>query len=404
MNLQDPKQKAAAMEAFVVQYPQSAAKANALEEILEAYARTGDEANEIGTADRMLQVEPDNLRVVALLTFFARGCVEQYPVHPVTDASKELLDLGQKGLASLPEWLKTQAPWPPDAARLRDEMTTIFAGAAGRGALQNEDYRSARTFYEQALAINPLHVRNLYELALADLQMNPVDPNGFWYCGKVMSLLPLLHNDASTEAFSGYCKMQWQAHGGKPKEWKQLVSSTEKDAKPPKDFAQSGLLAELSLSPATTPFVANGFLEKWVQPSSKGPDSKGPNPMYGLLPPSGVAGGSASAPMSRLLLPGAGAGGSGSANASGAAISPPESISAPPPAYPKTGAKIEGIEKLSILVTSGGGVDDIRVVKSLGLAFDEEAIAAVKQWKFKPATKDGKPVAQRVTIEINFQP
>lgn len=49
-------------------------------------------------------------------------------------------------------------------------------------------------------------------------------------------------------------------------------------------------------------------------------------------------------------------------------------------------------------------MDDIRVVKSLGPAFDEAAVAAVKQWKYKPATQDGKPVAQRVLIEINFQP
>jgi len=139
MNLQDPNQKVAALEGFIVQYPQSAAKASALEEMWEAYARMGDKANEVGTANRMLQVEPDNLRVVAILTFFARGCVEQNPLRPATDASKELLDLGQRGLASLPEWLGTQARFPSDAARLRDELTMIFAGAAGRGALQNED-------------------------------------------------------------------------------------------------------------------------------------------------------------------------------------------------------------------------------------------------------------------------
>lgn len=378
MDLQDPKQKVAAMEAFIVQYPQSAAKGNALEQMLEAYMRVGDEANEIATANRVLQVEPENLRVVAILTFFARGCVEQDPLRPATDASKELLDLGQRGLASLPEWLKTQAPFPSDAARLRDELTRIFAGATGRGALQNGDYETARKFYEQALAINPLNLPDLYELAVADLRMNPVDPNGFWYCGKVISLPFPSQNKVSRETFAGYCKTQWQGHGGKPEEWNQLVSSTEKDAQPPKDFAQSPLLTELSLSAATTPSAANDFLEKWIQPSSEEGD-----------------------PMSRLLPPSVGIG-SGPAHASGAGVSAPVLVSSPPPAYPKTGSEVKGIEELTILVTSSGDVDDIRVVKSLGPAFDEAAVAAVKQWKYKPATQDGKPVAQRLLIKIKF--
>jgi len=381
INVQDPKQKVAAMDAFLVQYPQSTAKAMVLEEMLEAYARMGDHANEVATANRVLQLEPDNLRAVAILTLFARGCVEQYPVRPGTDASKELLDLGQRGLASLPEWLKTQAPLPSDAARLRDGLTMIFAGVAGRGALQNEDYQSARKFYEQALAIDPLHLPDLYELALADLRMNPVDPNGFWYCGKAMSLPSPPQNKVAKEAFSGYCKTQWQAHGGKSEEWNQLVGSTEKDAKPPKDFAQSRLLTELNLSAATTPSAANNFLEKWIQPSHEEGDA-----------------------VSRLLRPIGMGGGIGSASATGAGVSAPVAVSSPLPAFPKTGSKVESIEELSILVSSSGDVDDIRVVKSLGPAVDEKVIAAVKQWKYKPATKDGKPVAQRLLIKIEFPP
>ena len=77
-------------------------------------------------------------------------------------------------------------------------------------------------------------------------------------------------------------------------------------------------------------------------------------------------------------------------------------VSSPPPAYPKAGSEVKGIEELTILVTSSGDVDDIRVVKSLGPAFDEAAVSAVKQWKYKPATQDGKPVAQRLLIKIKF--
>jgi len=35
-------------------------------------------------------------------------------------------------------------------------------------------------------------------------------------------------------------------------------------------------------------------------------------------------------------------------------------------------------------------------------AFDEKAIEAVRQWRFKPATRGGKPVAATVMIPLEF--
>jgi len=43
------------------------------------------------------------------------------------------------------------------------------------------------------------------------------------------------------------------------------------------------------------------------------------------------------------------------------------------------------------------------VVRVIGLGLDEKAIEAVKQWTFKPAYKDGKPVAAAATLEVNFR-
>ena len=57
----------------------------------------------------------------------------------------------------------------------------------------------------------------------------------------------------------------------------------------------------------------------------------------------------------------------------------------------------------SLIVGSDGLPRDIRVGRSLSPEFDESAIDAVKKWKFAPATKDGKPVAVEINIEINFK-
>jgi len=45
----------------------------------------------------------------------------------------------------------------------------------------------------------------------------------------------------------------------------------------------------------------------------------------------------------------------------------------------------------------------VHVVRGVGMGLDEKAVGAVRQYKFKPATKDGKPVKVELTVDVNFQ-
>ena len=56
-----------------------------------------------------------------------------------------------------------------------------------------------------------------------------------------------------------------------------------------------------------------------------------------------------------------------------------------------------------VTVGPDGKPRDIRVARSLGLGLDEKAIEAVRQWKFEPAMKDGKPVAVAINVEVDFR-
>jgi len=38
-----------------------------------------------------------------------------------------------------------------------------------------------------------------------------------------------------------------------------------------------------------------------------------------------------------------------------------------------------------------------------GLGLDEKAVEAVRSWRFDPATKDGKPVAVQIDVEVAFR-
>jgi TonB family protein len=53
-------------------------------------------------------------------------------------------------------------------------------------------------------------------------------------------------------------------------------------------------------------------------------------------------------------------------------------------------------------VSSDGVPRDIAVSQTLTPDFDKAAIDAVKEWKFTPAIKDGKPIAVQIALEIEF--
>jgi len=65
--------------------------------------------------------------------------------------------------------------------------------------------------------------------------------------------------------------------------------------------------------------------------------------------------------------------------------------------------KIEGVVTISLLVTADGLPTDLKVVKSVGYGLDEKALEAVSRYRFNPATRDGSPVATRITVQVNFR-
>ena len=67
-------------------------------------------------------------------------------------------------------------------------------------------------------------------------------------------------------------------------------------------------------------------------------------------------------------------------------------------------AHIEGTVGLEVVVLADGGVGEVKVVRSLDPTYglDQQAVTAIKQWQFKPGTKDGQAVAVQVDVVINF--
>ncbi len=66
-------------------------------------------------------------------------------------------------------------------------------------------------------------------------------------------------------------------------------------------------------------------------------------------------------------------------------------------------AKLEGIVLVSVEISTEGRAEQVKVVRSLGKGLDEKAVEGVRQWRFKPALEDGKPVVKPATIEVAFR-
>ncbi len=79
-------------------------------------------------------------------------------------------------------------------------------------------------------------------------------------------------------------------------------------------------------------------------------------------------------------------------------------LSKPQPEYTEEARKNQtvGTVVLRAVFTSSGQVTNIRAVSGLPFGLTERAVAAARQIKFEPATKDGRPVSMYIQLEYNF--
>ena len=71
-------------------------------------------------------------------------------------------------------------------------------------------------------------------------------------------------------------------------------------------------------------------------------------------------------------------------------------------AVPPDAAEQRGIAVLSLLIDTRGNVVEVELLRSLDPALDAAAVAAARQWKFAPSTRDGQPVAVRSNFTVPF--
>jgi hypothetical protein len=218
----DPAAKISGLEAFLTQYPNSVMKEDALEILMGTYQQKGDAAKMGDTAQRLLQLNPNNVRALALLAYSKRIAAQsnQNPQQNLADAEQ----YGQKGIAALQNFAKPEGMSDADYANLKKQMDGIFNSAVGVAALQKKDFPTATKSLRVAVEATPTDFSIVYPLALAYLQSTPPDVvNGAWFAARAASIAPA----QMQPQIEKYGKSQYTKYHGSDQGWTDVMSQAK---------------------------------------------------------------------------------------------------------------------------------------------------------------------------------
>ncbi len=89
----------------------------------------------------------------------------------------------------------------------------------------------------------------------------------------------------------------------------------------------------------------------------------------------------------------------------GKGVSPPTVVSKIEPEYSDEArdVRVESNVVARLVVSEDGSSIKIQVVRGAGFGLDENAIEAIKSWRFKPGMKEGQPVPVMANVQVNFR-
>src|SRR6267378_8578868 len=221
---QDPAAKISGLEAFLTQYPNSVMKEEALETLMGVYQQKGDVAKMGDTAQRLLQVNPNNVKALAIITYSKIA-------QPNLPEAKQY---GQKGLQALATFTKPDNMSQQEYDNLKQGLASIFNRAVGLAALNDKDYATAATSLRAAVEAAPTDVNVIYPLSQAYLKQTPPDSvNGLWFTARAANLAPTPQGQQQIEKYGA---SQYRKYHGSDQGWAELMAQTKTTPFPPAEF------------------------------------------------------------------------------------------------------------------------------------------------------------------------
>jgi hypothetical protein len=243
----DQKAQAAALEQYLVQFPQSALKEDTLGRLLALYS-TFDAAKTLDAADRLLKVNPNNVKAL-----YAEALILKSQAAAITDPTAQQAGLdtaasyAQKGLAAPKPACMSDA----DFNTLKATEYPSFYSVIGYAAVIKKDSPTAIDAYKKELAMVPAAatqtpgdaLQDIYWLSVAYVQANPRDLlDCAFYAARVAAYAP----DQLKAQFTKAAKYCYDHYHGGDDGYDALVAAATANLNPP-----DGLFA--SIKPAPTP-------------------------------------------------------------------------------------------------------------------------------------------------------
>jgi hypothetical protein len=228
----DPAAKISGLEAFLAQYPNSVMKEDGLELLMVAYQQANNQAKMLDIAQRILQVNPNNLRALALLSYIKRAQAEanQDPQKNLADGAQ----FAEHGLQALQTAPKPDGMSDADFTKMKAQMSAIFNGTSGMAALQAKNFPQAQQRLRAAVEADPNDLRNVYPLALADLTGTPPNPvDGLFFIARAANLAA---GSAGQAQITSYGKNQYTKYHGSEEGWTDLLAQAKANPLPPAGF------------------------------------------------------------------------------------------------------------------------------------------------------------------------
>ena len=234
-----PAAKAAGFEAYLQKYPNSTLKVEALNQILFADSQTGDKAQTLNAADRLLAVDPNNLRALTFEVYYRKGDADA-----LTDptAKQTALDTvagyAQRGLsATAPKGMSDA-----DFASLKSKTAQVFDSAIADDDQAKKDYAGEITVIKSELAaVDPAQTQTVgpvlqdeFSLANAYYQSTPPDYlDCAFYAARTESFAPPAQKQ-NIHQLGNYC---YQKYHGSPDGYDKLQALAQANLNPPADLA-----------------------------------------------------------------------------------------------------------------------------------------------------------------------
>jgi hypothetical protein len=219
VNATDSAQKAQLMESYLQTYPNSVMKEDGLEVLLKTYQQLNNAGQIKTTAQKLLQVNPNNLTALALLSYLDRAQAQAGGADAAANL-QEAGQLGTRGLQAMQTAPKPEGYTDEQWNSMKNSFRVIYLGSVGHAALQAKDYATAQQDLKEVIAAQPTDVNSIYLLSLAYLSPKPPVVDGLFWIAKAAVL-------SNNPQLLAYAKNQYGRYHGSDTGFDELLASAK---------------------------------------------------------------------------------------------------------------------------------------------------------------------------------